>query len=208
MSFLRKFSSDFISGTRRISTCKFFSRNFTAATATGVNIMASSLSLSSSNIGKRNFTSTTKNNDDGLPKDHPVWKLGRLNHIAIAVPDLEKSSKFWREVMGAESVSEIKPQPDHGVYTVFVSLGNTKIELLGEYNDRSPIHNFLYKNKSGGIHHVCIEVDDVNVAVKDLVSKNVRSLDPEPKIGAHGKPVVFLHPKDCGGVLVELQQQN
>ncbi|CAG8509143.1 4034_t:CDS:2 [Paraglomus occultum] len=141
-----------------------------------------------------------------LVQEHPVWKLGRLNHVAIAVPDLEKSRNFYKNVMGAESVSEAVPQPEHGVYTVFVSLGNTKIELLGEYGDNSPIKNFLEKNKTGGIHHVCIEVDNVSSAVQDLTKRGIRSLDPKPKIGAHGKPVVFLHPKDCGGVLLELEQ--
>ncbi|CAG8643766.1 3190_t:CDS:2, partial [Paraglomus brasilianum] len=138
--------------------------------------------------------------------EHPLWKLGRLNHVAIAVPDLEKSRNFYKNVMGAESVSEAVPQPEHGVYTVFVGLGNTKIELLGEYGDNSPIKNFLEKNKTGGIHHICIEVDDVSSAVQDLTKQGIRSLDPKPKIGAHGKPVVFLHPKDCGGVLLELEQ--
>ncbi|XP_065944484.1 methylmalonyl-CoA epimerase, mitochondrial isoform X3 [Magallana gigas] len=98
------------------------------------------------------------------------------------------------------------PQPDHGVYTVFVELGETKIELLNPLGDKSPIQNFLDKNKSGGMHHICIEVDNINEAMKDLKSKGIRLLSEESKIGAHGKPVVFLHPKDCNGVLVELEQ--
>ncbi|CAG8709854.1 29113_t:CDS:2, partial [Gigaspora margarita] len=124
------------------------------------------------------------------------WKLGRLNHVAIAVPDLKKASDFYKNIL------------EHGVYTVFVNLDNTKIELLHPYGDKSPIQNFLDKNKNGGIHHVCIEVDDVKTAIKDITSKGIRVLDPEPKIGAHGNPVVFLHPKDCCGVLVELEEVN
>ncbi|CAG8647767.1 7057_t:CDS:2, partial [Dentiscutata heterogama] len=134
------------------------------------------------------------------------WKLGHLNHVAIAVPDLKKASEFYKNILGAKEVSEAVPQPEHGVYTVFVNLGNTKIELLHPYGDKSPIQNFLDKNKNGGIHHVCIEVDDVKIAIKDITSKGIRVLDPEPKIGAHGNPVVFLHPKDCNGVLVELEE--
>ncbi|KAI8803825.1 methylmalonyl-CoA epimerase [Cladochytrium replicatum] len=135
-----------------------------------------------------------------------LWKLGALNHVAVAVPDLDKASSFYQQVMNAQ-VSASVPLPEHGVYTVFVNLGNTKIELLHPLGEKSPISNFLKKNPSGGIHHICIEVDNINVALKDLVGKGIRSLDPVPKIGAHGKPVVFLHPKDCGGVLVELEQR-
>jgi methylmalonyl-CoA/ethylmalonyl-CoA epimerase len=97
--------------------------------------------------------------------------------------------------------------PEHGVTTVFVDLGNTKIELLHPLGEKSPIQGFLDKNSSGGIHHICIEVDDINEAVESLkATGKIRILDPKPKIGAHGKPVVFLHPKDCGGVLLELEQ--
>ncbi|KAL1924175.1 uncharacterized protein VTP21DRAFT_7210 [Calcarisporiella thermophila] len=139
-------------------------------------------------------------------KNSPLWKLGQLNHVAIAVPSLEKSTAFYRDVLGAK-VSEQVPLPEHGVTTVFVNLGNTKLELLQPLGEKSPIENFLQKNKDGGIHHICIEVDDVHRAVKELTGKGVRALNPEPKIGAHNKPVVFLHPKDCGGVLVELEQR-
>ncbi|XP_021515625.1 methylmalonyl-CoA epimerase, mitochondrial [Meriones unguiculatus] len=135
----------------------------------------------------------------------PVWSLGRLNHVAIAVPDLEKASSFYRDVLGAQ-VSEAVPLPEHGVSVVFVNLGNTKMELLHPLGSDSPISSFLQKNKAGGIHHVCIEVDNINSAVMDLKKKKIRSLTDEAKIGAHGKPVIFLHPKDCGGVLVELEQ--
>ncbi|XP_006771827.2 PREDICTED: methylmalonyl-CoA epimerase, mitochondrial isoform X2 [Myotis davidii] len=134
-----------------------------------------------------------------------VWALGRLNHVAIAVPDLEKARAFYRDVLGAQ-VSEVSPLPEHGVSVVFVDLGNTKLELLHPLGKDSPIAGFLQKNKAGGMHHVCIEVDDINAAVMDLKEKKIRSLSDEAKIGAHGKPVIFLHPKDCGGVLVELEQ--
>ncbi|RIA97110.1 Glyoxalase/Bleomycin resistance protein/Dihydroxybiphenyl dioxygenase [Glomus cerebriforme] len=145
-------------------------------------------------------------NTVGISNDHPLWKLGHLNHVAIAVPNLDNAVNFYKNILGVEQVSEAVPQPEHGVYTVFVNLGNTKIELLHPYGEKSPIHNFLEKNKNGGIHHICIEVNNVSKAVKDLLGKGIRPLDPEPKIGAHGNPVVFLHPKDCGGVLVELEQ--
>ncbi|KAM5171142.1 methylmalonyl-CoA epimerase, mitochondrial isoform 2-T2 [Mantella aurantiaca] len=134
-----------------------------------------------------------------------MWKLGRLNHVAIAVPDLEKAKFLYQNVLGAQ-VSETVPLPEHGVYTVFVELGNTKLELLHPLGQNSPISGFLQKNKAGGMHHICIEVDDIKKAMSDLKNKNIRLLSEEPKIGAHGKPVVFLHPKDCDGVLVELEQ--
>uniref|UniRef100_A0A8C8RP87 Methylmalonyl-CoA epimerase, mitochondrial n=1 Tax=Pelusios castaneus TaxID=367368 RepID=A0A8C8RP87_9SAUR len=135
----------------------------------------------------------------------PSWKLGRLNHIAIAVPDLEKAQSFYKNVLGAQ-VSETVPLPEHGVYTIFVELGNTKLELLYPLGEKSPIAGFLQKNKAGGMHHVCIEVDDIKAAMAELKRKKIRILSEEPKIGAHGKPVIFLHPKDCDGVLIELEQ--
>ncbi|XP_006903003.1 PREDICTED: methylmalonyl-CoA epimerase, mitochondrial-like [Elephantulus edwardii] len=134
-----------------------------------------------------------------------VWHLGRLNHVAIAVPDLEKASAFYKNVLGAQ-VSHTIPLPEHGVSVVFVNLGNTKLELLHPSGSNSPIAGFLQKNKAGGMHHICIEVDNINEAVMDLKKKKIRSLTEEATIGAHGKPVIFLHPKDCGGVLVELEQ--
>lgn len=136
---------------------------------------------------------------------NPIWKLGRLNHVAIAVPDIDKTAQFYKAVLNA-SVSDKVALPDHGVYTVFVDLGNAKLELLHPLGPKSPIAAFLTKNKLGGVHHVCIEVNDIKAATKHLVSRNVRALDPEPKIGAHGKPVVFFHPKDFNGVLLELEQ--
>lgn len=134
------------------------------------------------------------------------WTLGKLNHVAVATSDLEQSAKFYEKVLGAK-VSAPLPLPEHGVTTVFVDLGNTKIELLQPLGEKSPISQFLEKNKSGGMHHVCIEVDDIQAAMKDVQQHNVRCLSKEPSIGAHGKPVVFLHPKDCAGVLIELEQK-
>ncbi|CAH1761860.1 1744_t:CDS:2 [Entrophospora sp. SA101] len=153
---------------------------------------------------KDNISNNNRRNYMKLPSK--LWELGKLNHVAIAVPNLEKAIDFYKNILRAKEVSEAVEQPEHGVYTVFVSLGNTKIELLHPYGDKSPIQNFLEKNKNGGIHHVCIEVNNVTEAVKELTEKGVRALDPEPKIGAHGNPVIFLHPKDCGGVLVELEE--
>ncbi|EDV26928.1 uncharacterized protein TRIADDRAFT_54362 [Trichoplax adhaerens] len=138
-------------------------------------------------------------------KEQAFWKLGKLNHLAIAVPDLEKATAFYRDVLGA-SVSEQLPLPEHGVTTVFIDLGNTKIELLHPLGEQSPIEGFLAKKPEGGMHHICIEVDDIKAAMKDLVSNKIRTLSKEPRIGAHNKPVMFLHPKDCGGVLVELEE--
>ncbi|XP_023583626.1 methylmalonyl-CoA epimerase, mitochondrial [Trichechus manatus latirostris] len=135
----------------------------------------------------------------------PVWNLGRLNHVAIAVPNLEKASTFYKNVLGAQ-VSEAVPLPEHGVSVVFVNLGNTKMELLHPLGKDSPIAGFLQKNKAGGMHHICIEVDNINTAMMDLKKKKIRTTTEEAKIGAHGKPVIFLHPKDCDGVLVELEQ--
>lgn len=132
--------------------------------------------------------------------------IGRLNHVAIAVPDLAAASATYANTLGAK-VSAPVPQPDHGVTVVFVDLGNTKIELLHPLGEGSPIANFLAKNAQGGMHHVCYEVDDIIQARDKLKAEGARVLgDGEPKIGAHGKPVLFLHPKDFCGTLVELEQ--
>ncbi|MCL6608194.1 MAG: methylmalonyl-CoA epimerase [Geminicoccaceae bacterium] len=132
--------------------------------------------------------------------------IGRLNHVAIAVPDLEAARALYRDTLGGR-VSEIVDQPEHGVRTVFVELPNTKIELLGVLGERSPIAAFLERNPAGGIHHLCYEVDDILAARDRLRARGARVLgDGEPKIGAHGKPVLFLHPKDFCGTLVELEQ--
>jgi len=134
-----------------------------------------------------------------------LWSLGRLNHIAIATPDLAWSSSLYKNILGAE-ISEPQDLPEHGVTTVFVNLGNTKLELLHPLGEKSPIQGFLDKNKSGGLHHICIEVDNIENAMEDVKKKGIRCLSAQPRIGAHNKPVVFLHPKDCAGVLVELEQ--
>ena len=132
--------------------------------------------------------------------------IGRLNHVAIAVPDIEAAARQYRDVLGA-SISPVEDQPDHGVQTVFIELPNTKVELLGVLGEGSPIKAFLDKNPSGGIHHVCYEVDDILAARDRLKAQGARVLgNGEPKIGAHGKPVLFLHPKDFNGTLVELEQ--
>ncbi|CAF2334359.1 unnamed protein product [Rotaria sp. Silwood2] len=135
-----------------------------------------------------------------------IWKLGKLNHLAVAVPNLDQASSFFKNVLQAKSVSGAVPQKEHGVYTVFVEFGNAKIELLHPLGDKSPIANFLKKNKNGGIHHICIEVDNIEAAIGDIRQHHIRTLSESTQIGAHGKPVIFLHPKDCGGVLIELEQ--
>jgi methylmalonyl-CoA/ethylmalonyl-CoA epimerase len=132
--------------------------------------------------------------------------IGRLNHVAIAVPDLDAASATYRDTLGAK-ISAPQPEPDHGVTVVFVDLGNTKIELLHPLGQGSPIANFLERNPSGGIHHVCYEVADIIAARDRLKAEGARVLgDGEPKIGAHKKPVLFLHPKDFVGTLIELEQ--
>ena len=132
--------------------------------------------------------------------------IGRLNHVAIAVPDLSAAAKVYRDTLGAK-VSDPIPEPDHGVAVVFVELPNVKIELLHPLGDNSPIAGFLAKNPAGGMHHVCYEVDDIIAARDRLKIEGARVLgDGEPKIGAHRKPVLFLHPKDFMGTLVELEQ--
>ena len=132
--------------------------------------------------------------------------IGRLNHIAIAVPDLAAATAQYRDILGAR-VSEPLDQPAHGVTVVFVELPNTKIELLHPLGDSSPIQSFLDRNPSGGMHHLCYEVEDIIDARDRLVSEGARVLgDGEPKIGAHDKPVLFLHPKDFCGTLIELEQ--
>ena len=132
--------------------------------------------------------------------------IGRLNHVAIAVPDLGAAAAQYRDTLGAQ-VGAPQDEPAHGVTVVFITLPNTKIELLYPLGENSPIKGFLDKNPSGGIHHVCYEVDDILAARDRLKAAGARVLgDGEPKIGAHGKPVLFLHPKDFNGCLVELEQ--
>jgi methylmalonyl-CoA/ethylmalonyl-CoA epimerase len=132
--------------------------------------------------------------------------IGRLNHVAIAVADAEEAARLYRETLGAE-VSAPLPLPEHGVTTVFVVLPNTKIELLEPLGEGSPIAKFLERNPDGGIHHVCYEVADIARAREQLVARGARVLGSgDPKIGAHGRPVLFLHPKDFCGTLIELEQ--
>ncbi len=132
--------------------------------------------------------------------------IGRLNHVAIAVPDLQAASRQYADVLGAQ-VGAPQDEPEHGVTVVFIELPNTKIELLYPLGENSPIRGFLDKNPSGGIHHICYEVDDIIAARDRLSAQGARILGSgEPKIGAHGKPVLFLHPKDFNGTLIELEQ--
>jgi methylmalonyl-CoA/ethylmalonyl-CoA epimerase len=132
--------------------------------------------------------------------------IGRLNHVAIAVPDLEAAAARYRVSLGAR-VSEPAALPEHGVTVVFVELPNTKIELLQPLGEDSPIAKFLQKNPDGGVHHLCFEVDDILAARDQAKQTGARALgDGEPRIGAHGKPVLFLHPKDFSGTLIELEQ--
>src|SRR6202012_3600547 len=132
--------------------------------------------------------------------------IGRLNHVAMAVRDIAKAAAVYRETLGAD-VSAPVPQPDHGVTTIFITLPNTKIELLEPLGEGSPIAKFLERSPEGGIHHLCYEVDDIRAARDKLKAEGARVLgDGEPKIGAHGKPVLFLHPKDFGAPRVEWEQ--
>ena len=132
--------------------------------------------------------------------------IGRLNHVAIATKDVKAAAKIYRDTLGAK-VSAPVPLPEHGVVTVFVELPNTKIELLEPLGDNSPIAKFLEKNPNGGMHHLCYEVADIKAAAARMKEKGATVLGSgDPKIGAHGKPVLFLHPKDFAGTLVELEQ--
>lgn len=132
--------------------------------------------------------------------------IGKLNHVAIAVPDLAAASEQYRTVLGAQ-VSEPVDLPEHGVSTVFVNLANTKIELLHPLGEQSPVSRYLERNPAGGVHHLCYEVVDIIAAKERLEASGMRILgDGSPKIGAHGKPVLFLHPKDFCGTLIEIEQ--
>ena len=134
--------------------------------------------------------------------------IGRLNHVAIATSDIAAAARQYRETLATpEQVSDPVALPEHGVTTVFIDTGNTKIELIEPLGENSPIQAFIDKNPAGGMHHVCYEVDDLKAAVEKMKQQGARVLG-DPKIGAHGLPVVFLHPKDFGGVLIELEQVN
>ncbi len=132
--------------------------------------------------------------------------LGRLNHVAIAVPDLDRATALYRDTLGAV-VSAPQPLPEHGVTVVFITLPNTKIELLEPLGEGSPIRSYLDRNPDGGMHHICYEVDDILAARDRLSAEGARILgNGEPRVGAHGKPVLFLHPKDFNGTLIELEE--
>ena len=132
--------------------------------------------------------------------------IGRLNHVAIAVPELAEATAFYRDRLGAK-VSAPQPLPEHGVTVVFVELPNSKVELLEPLGAGSPIASFLSRQPGGGVHHLCYEVADIASARDQVIREGIRILgDGEPRIGAHGRPVLFLHPKDCGGTLIELEE--
>ena len=132
--------------------------------------------------------------------------LGRLNHVAIAVTDLKSATNTYRDILGAK-VGEPLDQPEHGVTVVFIELPNTKVELITPLGENSPIFNFLNKNKNGGIHHICYEVKNLELSINILMKNNYKIIGDNPKIGAHGKPVIFLHPSGFDGTLIELQEE-
>ena len=133
--------------------------------------------------------------------------IGKLNHVAIAVPDIIEASETYKNTLGAE-ISEPVEQPEHGVKVIFINLSNTKIELISPIGEDSPISKFLEKNKNGGIHHLCYEVQNLDLAIKKLSEKKFKIIGVGiPKLGAHGKPVIFLHPSGFNGTLIELQQE-
>ena len=134
--------------------------------------------------------------------------IGRLNHVGVATPSIEDSVKLYRDVLGATKIHDKFAMPEQGVWVCFVDLPNTQIELIEPYDDSSPIKGFLAKNPAGGQHHICFEVDDIIAARDDMRAKGATVLGTgEPRIGAHGMPIIFVHPKNMGGVLVELMQK-
>ncbi len=133
--------------------------------------------------------------------------IGKLNHVGVATPSIDEALKLYRDVLGATSFTERRALPEQGVWVCFVNLSNAQIELIEPYGEASPIHAFLERNPRGGQHHVCFEVPDIYAARDDMRAKGATVLGTgEPRIGAHGVPVIFVHPKDMGGVLVELMQ--
>lgn len=133
--------------------------------------------------------------------------IGRLNHIGVATPSIDESVKLYRDMLGAVSITEKWAMPEQGVWVCFVNLPNSQIELIEPYGEASPIHAFLARNPKGGQHHVCFEVEDIIAARDDMRAKGAAILGTgEPRIGAHGTPVIFVHPKDMGGVLIELME--
>lgn len=143
-----------------------------------------------------------------LSQSKPMnWKVLGLNHIAIATNGVNKASELYKNILNLKT-SDSNELTEHGVNTVFVDLSNTKLELLDPIGEsKSPIWSFLQKNPNGGIHHICLEVDNIYAAIDDLKERGIRVLSDSPKTGAHGKPVVFLHPKDCNGILIEFEQK-
>ena len=134
--------------------------------------------------------------------------IGRLNHVGVATPSIEESVKLYRDVLGAVKIHDKFAMPEQGVWVCFVDLPNSQIELIEPYDDTSPIKNFLAKNPLGGQHHICFEVDDIIAARDEMRAKGATVLGTgEPRIGAHGTPIIFVHPKNMGGVLVELMQK-
>ncbi|THD21869.1 Methylmalonyl-CoA epimerase /ethylmalonyl-CoA epimerase [Fasciola hepatica] len=136
-----------------------------------------------------------------------TWNVAGLNHVAVVVPNIEAASAFYRDTFGVK-VDEPTQAKEHGVTVAFVHFGNTKIELLSPLGEGSPVAKFLEKNKNGGLHHVCIEVDNLGEAIRGIKQKNLRFLAPEPKIGACGLPIIFMNPKDASGVLTELEETH
>ena len=134
-------------------------------------------------------------------------KLGPLNHVGVAVPDLEAAVSRYRDVFGAQDISDIITMEERGLYVQFVNLPTGQVELIAPMHDKTAIAKFLEKNPEGGQHHICFEVDDIHKAVSEMQAKNIRVLG-EPRLGAHGTLVIFLHPKDMGGVLIELMEPN
>lgn len=133
--------------------------------------------------------------------------IGKLNHVGVATTSIDESVKLYRDVLGATSITEKWAMPEQGVWVCFVNLPNSQIELIEPYDDKSPIVGFLAKNPAGGQHHVCFEVEDIYAARDDMRAKGATVLGTgEPRMGAHGVPVIFLHPKNMGGVLVELME--
>ena len=176
-----------------------------AAAGRGVRALAGALRGRGGGVGRAGYQTVRSGAAaSGSEAAPPGARVERLNHVAVVVPDLERASARYREALGAR-VSAPEDLPEHGVRVVFVELENSKIELLHPLDASSPVQKFLEKNPAGGIHHVCLEVGDIHTALAGLEGHS-RVLNPEPKIGAHGNPVVFLHPKDNDGVLLELEQ--
>ena len=143
--------------------------------------------------------------DAGPPALYSSGMIGRLNHVGVATPSIAESVKLYRDVLGATQISAVKDMPEQGVNVCFVDLPNSQIELIEPYGENSPIHGFLAKNPKGGQHHICFEVENIYEARDDLVAKGATVLG-EPRIGAHGTLIIFVHPKDMGGLLVELME--